>query len=83
LVERKVTLLAALTVPAVLALKAATAGIPIVFLVAADPITLGQARGRGDRIASRKTGASPSEYCQQSDQRAARATDGTRGRVRG
>jgi putative ABC transport system substrate-binding protein len=41
LVARQVTVMATSTVPAVLALKAATTTIPIVFFVAADPIALG------------------------------------------
>jgi putative ABC transport system substrate-binding protein len=41
LVARQVTVLATSTVPAALALKAATSTIPIVFFVAADPIALG------------------------------------------
>ncbi len=40
-VDRKVTVMATSTVPAALALKAATTTIPIVFFVAADPIALG------------------------------------------
>jgi putative tryptophan/tyrosine transport system substrate-binding protein len=41
LVRRKVRVIATSTVPAALALKAATATIPIVFFVAGDPIALG------------------------------------------
>jgi putative tryptophan/tyrosine transport system substrate-binding protein len=41
LVARQVSVIATSTVPAALALKAATASIPIVFFVAADPIALG------------------------------------------
>jgi putative tryptophan/tyrosine transport system substrate-binding protein len=41
LVAQQVTVMAASTVPAVLALKAASTSIPIVFFVAADPIALG------------------------------------------
>jgi putative tryptophan/tyrosine transport system substrate-binding protein len=41
LVARQVTVMATSTVPAALALKAATTTIPIVFFVAADPIGLG------------------------------------------
>ncbi len=41
LVDRQVTVMATSTVPAALALKAATTTIPIVFFVAADPIALG------------------------------------------
>ena len=41
LVARQVSVIATSTVPAALALKAATASIPIVFFVTADPIALG------------------------------------------